>query len=201
MRSTGIRHVSEVLPCPHARRHVYIEITQHRQVVSRIVECRLSRFAELRRRQVVLRGEVWLRRDPLVEEFVGGEDELLLTRLRRRRQTIFEKLADRRGRVGGTRMYENGLGQGRRRAMVIMTTGGAADAFGLSGIHPSLQTILNPIEHGIFWFNGFLSLRPFIAFQPARLSHNERTSYLRALGERLKHIEGEQPRTGDERSG
>ena len=56
----------------------------------------------------------------------------------------------------------------------------------------------NPIEHGIFWFNGFLSLKPFIAFQPARLSHDERTSYLRALGERLQHIEGEQPRTGDD---
>ena len=82
--------------------------------------------------------------------------------------------------------------------MVIMTTGGAADAFGLRGIHLSLESILNPIEHGIFWFNGFLSLKPFIAFQPARLSHDERTSYLRALGERLQHIEGEQPRTGDD---
>ena len=100
---------------------------------------------------------------------------------------------------GGARMYENGLGQGRRRAMVIMTTGGAADAFGLRGIHLSLESILNPIEHGIFWFNGFLSLKPFIAFQPARLSHDERTSYLRKLGERLQHIEGEQPRTGDDR--
>ena len=64
----------------------------------------------------------------------------------------------------------------------------------------SLESILNPIEHGIFWFNGFLSLKPFIAFQPARLSHDERTSYLQALGERLQHVEGEQPRTGDERS-
>jgi hypothetical protein len=62
----------------------------------------------------------------------------------------------------------------------------------------SLESILNPIERGIFWFNGFLSLKPFIAFQPARLSHDERTSYLRALGERLQHIEGEQPRTGDD---
>jgi NAD(P)H dehydrogenase (quinone) len=98
----------------------------------------------------------------------------------------------------GASMYENGLGQERRRAMVIMTTGGAADAFGSRGIHLSLESILNPIEHGLFWFNGFLSLKPFIAFQPARLSHDERTSYLRALGERLQHIEGEQPRTGDD---
>ena len=87
---------------------------------------------------------------------------------------------------GGTRMYENGLGQGRRRAMIMMTTGGDHDAFGARGVHPSLERILNPIEHGIFWFNGFLPLQPFVAFQPARLTYDERTLYLRALRERLQ---------------
>jgi NAD(P)H dehydrogenase (quinone) len=95
---------------------------------------------------------------------------------------------------GGTRMYENGLGQGRRRAMIMMTTGGDRDAFGTRGVHPSLESILNPIEHGIFWFNGFLPLQPFVAFQPARITHDERTHYLRTLGERLQRIEHEQPR-------
>jgi|SRR5947209_8145947 len=95
---------------------------------------------------------------------------------------------------GGPRMYENGLGQGRRRAMIIMTTGGDRDAFGARSMHPSLESMLNPIEHGIFWFNGFLSLRPFVAFQPARITHDERTSYLHALGERLQRIEHERPR-------
>jgi NAD(P)H dehydrogenase (quinone) len=95
---------------------------------------------------------------------------------------------------GGTRMYENGLGQGRKRAMIIMTTGGDRDAFGAPGIHPSLETILAPIEHGIFWFNGFVPLNPFIALQPARITHDERTAYLHALGERLQRLEHERPR-------
>jgi len=51
-----------------------------------------------------------------------------------------------------------------------------------------LESILNTI-----------SLQPFIAFQPARLSHDERTSYLRAPGERLQHIEGEQAAYGRRR--
>jgi NAD(P)H dehydrogenase (quinone) len=94
---------------------------------------------------------------------------------------------------GGTRMYENGLGQGRKRAMIIMTTGGDRDAFGGPGIHPSLETILAPIEHGIFWFNGFVPLNPFIAFQPARITHDERTTYLQALSERLQRVDHDQP--------
>ena len=94
---------------------------------------------------------------------------------------------------GGTRMYENGLGQGRKRAMIIMTTGGNSGAFGAPGIHPSLETILAPIEHGIFWFNGFVPLNPFIAFQPARITHDERTTYLQALSERLQRVDHEQP--------
>src|SRR5229473_2392493 len=95
---------------------------------------------------------------------------------------------------GDTRMYENGLGQGRKRAMIVMTTGGDRETFGPRGLHPSLESILAPVEHGIFLFNGFLPLEPFVAFQPARITHQERTAYLRALGERLQRLEHEQPR-------
>jgi NAD(P)H dehydrogenase (quinone) len=95
---------------------------------------------------------------------------------------------------GDTRLYENGLGQGRKRAMIVMTTGGDRETFGPRGIHPSLESILTPIEHGIFWFNGFLPLEPFVAFQPARITHGERTAYLHALGERLQRLEHERPR-------
>jgi NAD(P)H dehydrogenase (quinone) len=95
---------------------------------------------------------------------------------------------------GDTRLYENGLGQGRKRAMIVMTTGGDRETFGPRGTHPSLESILTPIEHGIFWFNGFLPLEPFVAFQPARITHGERTAYLHALGERLQRLEHERPR-------
>jgi hypothetical protein len=37
-------------------------------------------------------------------------------------------------------------------------------------------------------------LEPFVAFQPARITHDERTGYLHALGERLQRVEYEQPR-------
>jgi NAD(P)H dehydrogenase (quinone) len=50
---------------------------------------------------------------------------------------------------GGTRMHENGLGQGPRRAMSIMTTGGDRDAFGVRGIHPSLEATRMPLPAGV----------------------------------------------------
>jgi NAD(P)H dehydrogenase (quinone) len=58
--------------------------------------------------------------------------------------------------------YENGSGKGKR-AMVVMTTGGPATAYAPGGLHPALERVLAPIHHGIFWFNGYSPLPPFVA--------------------------------------
>jgi NAD(P)H dehydrogenase (quinone) len=95
---------------------------------------------------------------------------------------------------GGAKLYENGLGQSQKRAMVMFTAGGGADAYSGHGVNPSLETVVAPIEHGVFWFNGFLPLAPFVVWTAARLSPEERAAELRRLDERLRNVDGEKPR-------
>lgn len=98
------------------------------------------------------------------------------------------------GRVyGGPKLYEGGVGQATKRAMVIMTTGGGPVAYSGWGLNPSLDTIMTPIQHGIFWFNGFLPLEPFIAWSPVRVSDEVRAEYLTSLDSRLSSLFEEAP--------
>lgn len=98
------------------------------------------------------------------------------------------------GRVyGGGKLYENGVGKAKKRGMIITTTGGGADTYNGWGFNPALDTLLLSIQHGIFWFNGFLPLEPFVAWSPARISNEERTDYLQSLEERLFEIFDEKP--------
>jgi hypothetical protein len=77
--------------------------------------------------------------------------------------------------------------------MVLMTTGGGPDVYGGYGVNPSLATVMAPVQHGVFWFNGFLPLAPFVAWSPARISPEERAKYLAALDARLENILTEPP--------
>jgi hypothetical protein len=98
------------------------------------------------------------------------------------------------GRVyGDEKLYENGLGKAQKRALIIMTVGGPARSYGGYGVNPSIESILTPIQHGVFWFNGFLPLDPFIVWRPARISEEERKAYLRRLDERLRNLDQEPP--------
>jgi len=100
------------------------------------------------------------------------------------------------GRIyGNGKFYETGIGQGQRRALVTMTVGGVPAAYGGYGVNPPMRSILAPIEHGVFWFNGFRPLAPFLVWGPARITQKERVTYLQQLDERLRHIEHETPRT------
>jgi NAD(P)H dehydrogenase (quinone) len=95
---------------------------------------------------------------------------------------------------GDGKLYENGLGRATRRAMVIVTTGGGPDAYGGYGVNPSLESVLTPIQHGIFWFNGFLPLDPFVAWSAARTTPETREKYLHDLRTRLQRLDQETPR-------
>lgn len=100
------------------------------------------------------------------------------------------------GRIYGEgKTYENGLGQAQKRALILMTVGGRQESYGEYGANPPLASVLAPIQHGIFWFNGFLPLDPFIAWGPARISEEERKIYLRQLDERLRQLHRETPLT------
>ena len=94
---------------------------------------------------------------------------------------------------GEGKLYENGLGQARKRGMVLMTTGGGLDAYSGYGVNPSLEAVLSPIHHGIFWFNGFLPLDPFVAWSPVRIPAQDRSVYLHSLDQRLRGLDQETP--------
>jgi NAD(P)H dehydrogenase (quinone) len=92
------------------------------------------------------------------------------------------------GRIYGRgRWYDAGLGQGKR-AMVLITTGGAKSTYERRGLHPELDSILTPIHHGIFWFNGFSPLQPFVAWAAAHGSDADRKQVLDQWQNRLKGL-------------
>ena len=92
------------------------------------------------------------------------------------------------GRVYGRgRWYETGSFRGKK-AMVSLTTGSGRENFGKGGRHMPMETLLEPIQHGIFRFNGFEVLEPFIAWQAAHISDEERKEYLRQFRERVAAI-------------
>lgn len=93
------------------------------------------------------------------------------------------------GRVyGGPKLYENGIGGGKKPALILLTTGGGATSYGGRGVNPPLAEVLTAIQHGIFWFNGFQPLPPFVAWSPARVDAAARTRVLEELRVRLKGL-------------
>jgi len=98
------------------------------------------------------------------------------------------------GRIyGGAKIYETGLGNSQKRGLVLLTTGGGPDMYGGYGVNPPLASVLAPVQHGVFWFNGFLPLAPFVAWSPARITPEEREKYLAALNARLQDLTTEPP--------
>lgn len=98
------------------------------------------------------------------------------------------------GRIyGGPKLYENGLGKATKRGLVILTTGGGSTVYDGWSFNPALDQILIPIQHGIFWFNGFLPLTPFVAWSPVRVTDEQRAEYLDQLDSKLKLLFEETP--------
>lgn len=88
---------------------------------------------------------------------------------------------------GQGRWYETGTCRGKR-AMVLITTGAGAEMYNGHGLHPSLDGILMPVHHGIFWFNGFSPLPPFVAWSAAHGSDEERQAVLDSWRTRLAKV-------------
>lgn len=98
------------------------------------------------------------------------------------------------GRIyGNGKLYEKGVGGEKARALVLMTTGGGATMYDGWGLNPSIKNVLQPIQHGVFWFNGFLPLDPFISWSPAHVSEEERLAELERLGKRMEGVFEEAP--------
>ena len=86
---------------------------------------------------------------------------------------------------GGGRWYSNGIFKGKR-AMLSLTTGGGPTIYSPRGLNGEMDTLLFPIQHGMFYFLGFDVLPPFVAWSVARSSQDQREEYLRAYAERLR---------------
>jgi NAD(P)H dehydrogenase (quinone) len=98
------------------------------------------------------------------------------------------------GRIyGGGKLYENGIGKGKKRGLIVLTTGGGSTAYDGWGLNPALDEILIPIQHGIFWFNGFLPLTPFVAWSPTRITQEQRLEYLSQLDRKIQSLFTEKP--------
>jgi NAD(P)H dehydrogenase (quinone) len=78
---------------------------------------------------------------------------------------------------GVGKWYDRGSGVGKK-AMAVLTTGGPATAYSGLGIQPAMGVVLQPIQHGIFWFNGFTPLEAFVSWGPAHLEEEERRKEL-----------------------
>ena len=91
---------------------------------------------------------------------------------------------------GGKGVYDNGVFS-NKKAFVIMTTGGPQESFTDNGSNGNIDTILYPIQHGMFYFTGMHVLPPFISWGPARMTDNQRQNELEKLSEYLKSIDSQ----------
>ena len=87
---------------------------------------------------------------------------------------------------GGGRWYSNGVFKSKR-AMVSLTTGGGPTIYSPTGLNGEMDSLLFPIQHGMFYFLGFDVLPPFVAWSVARSSQEQREEYLREYAERLRN--------------
>ncbi|MFZ6047360.1 NAD(P)H-dependent oxidoreductase [Pseudomonas sp. CR3202] len=88
--------------------------------------------------------------------------------------------------------YSSGHFKGKK-AMLCITTGTAATLYEPNGIDGDLHHVLWPIHNGILAYTGFTVLPPYASWMPARLSEEERISYLKGYARRLQDIDHLEP--------
>ena len=89
---------------------------------------------------------------------------------------------------GVGKWYDRGSGFGKK-AMAVLTTGGPATAYSGLGIQPAMRVVLQPVHHGIFWFNGFTPLEPFVSWGPAHLKEEERRMELERIAAAITDLD------------
>ncbi|KZF08551.1 MAG: NAD(P)H-dependent oxidoreductase [Rhodococcus sp. (in: high G+C Gram-positive bacteria)] len=70
---------------------------------------------------------------------------------------------------GGTRRYGDGLMAGRR-ALIVTSMGGSEHTVSGRGINGSLDELLFPIQHGLFWYTGMSVLPPVLVPSADRIT-------------------------------
>jgi NAD(P)H dehydrogenase (quinone) len=78
---------------------------------------------------------------------------------------------------GGGKWYDRGVFVGKR-AMCAVTIGGPPPMYSAHGLNGPIDSILFPVNHGVFYFTGFTVIEPFLVHAPARLGEAERAAHL-----------------------
>jgi NAD(P)H dehydrogenase (quinone) len=88
---------------------------------------------------------------------------------------------------GDGRWFDRGWLAGKR-AMLSVTVGGSAETYGDRGLYGSIDSILEPIHHGVLRFVGLSVMTPFVVHAPGRIDHQERARVLRRYATELQGI-------------
>ncbi len=76
----------------------------------------------------------------------------------------------------------------RKRAMLVVTTGGWESHYGPRGINGPMDDILFPIQHGILYYPGFDVLPPFVVHRTSRMDEARFSEICGALSQRLDDL-------------
>ena len=90
------------------------------------------------------------------------------------------------------RKYETGHFKGKR-AMLCLTTGTASTFYEPNGIDGDLHHVLWPIHNGILAYTGFTVLPPHASWMPARVTPEQRQTYLDSFAGRLRNLDSTEP--------
>jgi NAD(P)H dehydrogenase (quinone) len=93
---------------------------------------------------------------------------------------------------GRGRMYDTGVFRGKR-ALLSLTTGGGSQHYERGGFNGDIQSILRPIQRGIFEFTGFSVLPPHIVYGLNNMTEDQREEALAIYARRLVSIVDESP--------
>lgn len=88
--------------------------------------------------------------------------------------------------------YGEGVFEGKR-AMLVVTVGGASSDYSPRGINGPIDDILFPINHGIFFYPGFKVLPPFVVYRTDKKKEEDFEVVVEQLKGRLKKINDIEP--------
>ncbi len=93
---------------------------------------------------------------------------------------------------GAYGIFDQGALTGRR-AVLLLTTGGAAGHFGADQPYGDLDRHLFHIHHGMLGFVGYDVLRPIVTHAPARQTDEVRRAALSSVRQAFEKIEARDP--------
>lgn len=100
---------------------------------------------------------------------------------------------------GGKGVYQNGVFKDKT-AFITMTTGGPEQTYKIDGNNGDINTILFPIQHGMFYFTGMTVYQPFISWSPARATELELKSEIERYKSYLNNLGSQKPLYTNRRS-